>query len=149
MTNLVLVISGALIAIIGQSKFAFYSLPAAGTLILLGIYGWFFARKHYERHQLYTEMIREICDEIDRELGVLPWPDTDQQPSRKRSLGKIRGDAEDRHYAEFPRPLKEAQKTAKTWIARLRVHYFWEGFHLVVIALGLVLVVVIVLVQHW
>ena len=49
MTNLILTIAGVLVGLITFSKLALWSLPAALAITVLGIFGIFFAGKHYER----------------------------------------------------------------------------------------------------
>jgi hypothetical protein len=140
MTSLVIVLAGALVALIGQSRFAFYSLPAAATIVLLGIYGWLFARKHYERNQLHLSTLRELRTEIDSELAH----GDPQGRGESRSLTALRNAADKRHYDEFPPPKGGFQGNARSWIARRRLHHFWEGLHIGVIIVGAILLGIIV-----
>jgi hypothetical protein len=152
MTNLILVISGALVAFIGQSSLATYTLPAALLMIFLGLFGWLFAKKHYERNQLHVRTVGEIREEIDRELGVLPWPEQYGTRLPKRSLGALRDAANKRHYGEFGKRhekvlerREDLQRKAYSWVARSRLHLYWEGLHIVVMLIGLMLAAIILI----
>ena len=126
-----------MLALVGQAGFGSYSYFAALTIMAIGAYGFFFARKHYERSQLHTQRIREVRKELDWELNLEARPSECAPP---RSIRAMRSDADRRHYEEFPkRRRKESKRHARSWVARARLHLFWEGLHAVLFCVGVVL----------
>lgn len=63
MTNIILIVAGALIGFLSSSSSAtIYSFISSVVLIPLGIFGWMFSSKHYERAititgQLYRKSV--------------------------------------------------------------------------------------------
>lgn len=140
-TGIVLTIATLLIGLVTFTKLGLAALAASIPIILLGIYGWFFAGKHYERFKFHTAVMRRIRKEIDamyatpQHVGV--------------SLETLRSEAESLHYQRFRWPgyrrsLRPAQHAATSWIARQRLHLFWEGIHLMVALIGVGLTIGVV-----
>lgn len=136
MTSIILVVVGALVTFVTTTQFALYSLPASLFIVFVGLYGYFFSRKHYERNRLHTSILAEFRDEIDKEIGIIQ-PDP-EHPAGK-SCWEIRNRGEKRHYDYFPEPVREIQKDAKSWIARQRLHPFWSAIPLTAVFTGVLL----------
>lgn len=141
MTSIVLAVAGILVGLVTFSKLSFWSLPAAFTIVILGAYGFCFAGKHYERFRYHSSIMARIRCEMDR-LSLQP----NAPPT---PLSKLRSDGEKDHYVSFKWPSfrgtrSGAQADAKSWIARQRLHVFWEAVHLLVVVLGLVLSAVVI-----
>ena len=137
MTNVVLSVAGVLIGLITFSNLSRWSLPAAGAVVLLGVFGFFASGKHYERFKFHTAIMATIRTEIDR-LARQP-PGT---PSK--SLTQLRADGASEHYQNFTWPEfsgtnSGSQARAKSWIARQRTHVFWETVHILVALIGIAL----------
>jgi hypothetical protein len=66
MTNIILSINGVLIGLITFSNLSLWSVCASVSIVLLGIYGFFFAGKHYERFKYHTSIMGAVRGEIDR-----------------------------------------------------------------------------------
>jgi hypothetical protein len=141
-TNIILSISGVLVALITFSKLSYGALPAAISIILLGVYGYLFAGKHYERNRLHTEIMRSIRLDIER---VLTNPDEELRP-----MSVLRAEGERSHYKHFRWPGPDERGSgsrggAHSWIARRRLHVFWELIHVAIAVLGLALCISIFL----
>jgi hypothetical protein len=141
MTNVVLAVSGVLIGLVTYSELSLWSLSAALTLVILGLFGFVFAGKHYERFRFHTAIMGAIRTEIDR---VRATPN-----SPTKSLAQLRSDGEQEHYSSFKWPKfsgtnSREQAGAKSWIARQRLHLFWELVPILVAVIGLGLCVAIV-----
>ena len=70
-------------------------------------------------------------------------------PQPPRLLSKIREKGEENHYTGFRWPRFTGtrdlqQKKAKSWIARQRLHVFWEAVHILVALIGIGLLVAII-----
>jgi hypothetical protein len=152
MTNIILSINGVLIGLITFSNLSLWSVCASGSIVLLGIYGFFFAGKHYERFKFHTSIMGAIRSEIDR-LYLDPH-------AKKRALWELRDEGASNHFKNFTwhvyrrekdkdgkgkagrdlaRPKIVKQYQARSWIARQRVHVFWEFIHILMILIGLAL----------
>jgi len=135
-TNIILSISGVLISFITFAELSLGALAASFTLIALGVFGFFFSGKHYERFKFHTAVMKRIRDEID-ELR--------KDPSRTPApMSKLRQEGEVKHYQDFRWPqfggsTSEHQRGATSWIARQRVHVFWEAVPLIVAMIGIAL----------
>jgi hypothetical protein len=141
MTNIVLAVSGVLVGLVTYSELSLWSLPAALTLVILGLFGFVFAGKHYERFRFHTEIMSAIRAELDR---VRATPN-----SPVKSLSQLRSDGATQHYSSFKWPKfsgtnSVAQAGAQSWIARQRLHVFWEFVHILVAVIGIGLCVAIV-----
>jgi hypothetical protein len=119
LTGLLLTIAGALIAFFGGEKATSFAVQVtgAGLLVVLGIYGYFFSLKHYERNRFHTEIMGTIRSEIDQEISSPGKSDA--------TLGSLRETGEKNHYEAFPRPRKQVQICAKSPLARIPLNQFW------------------------
>ena len=146
MTNIILGVTGLLVGLVTFGDFSPWALPAALTVLALGVYGFFFSGKHYERFKFHTTIMKKIRAEMDRLEGT---PD-----AKPRALADLRDEGEKDHYAEFVWPklrgtASPRQAGATSWIARQRLHVFWEGIHLLIAVLGLALCVTIAAKKAW
>jgi len=139
MTGIVLTMAGAVLSLITFAKAALYTWPLSLFLVGVGIYGWLFSEKHYERNRLHTTIMRVYRDEIENEMSG-SRPNT----GSPKTLAQLREDGEREHYDKYPGPQSEYQRKAKSWIARQRLGLFWEGLHLGVVAIGLLLLLFII-----
>lgn len=141
-TNIVLSIAGLLVGLVTFANLQLWSLIAAGSVSLLGLYGFLFSGKHYERFKFHTAILQAVRKEIER---------TPNDPDYgKASLSSLRESATNKHYQEFVWPKfsgtnDKAQETATSWIARQRLHVFWEAVHLLIVVIGLALCIAVVL----
>jgi uncharacterized membrane protein YeaQ/YmgE (transglycosylase-associated protein family) len=74
LSNIILGISAALIALIAQKNLAKDTLPLALLLLILGVYGAIASEKLYERHQLHSiraSVCREKIDELHPNAQLL------------------------------------------------------------------------------
>jgi len=141
-TNLILSIAGLLVGLVTFAKLSLLSLPAAICIVLLGIFGFVFAGKHYERFRYHTAIMEAIRLEIER-------MSSDPKITPK-SLSELRSDGETNHYEKFTWPSFRgsrcaSQATARSWIARQRLHVFWESVHVLVVVIGVALCLAIAL----
>jgi hypothetical protein len=141
-TNIVLSIAGLLIGLVTFANLQLWSLIAAGSIILLGIYGFLFSGKHYERFKFHTAVLQAFRKEIERAHNDPEYG--------KVSLSSLRASATEKHYREFVWPKfsgtnDKAQAAATSWIARQRLHVFWEAVHLLIVGIGLALCIAILL----
>lgn len=134
MTSIILLISGALITFVSSHESAtIYSFLSSLALIPLGIFGWAFSYKHYERNHIHRAILAKIREAIDEEL-TSPCVPGQNVPTLKQ----LRDAGELSHYADFPAPRKRPQRNAKNWIARCRLNPFWYTVPLLVTILGIV-----------
>ena len=70
MSNLMMVISGAIIAVISAAKFDLYTLPLSMFLIFFGYYGRNFSRKHYGKNRFHNAVMFEIRKEIEKHPNI-------------------------------------------------------------------------------
>ena len=143
-TNVVLSIAGLLVGLVTFANLQLWSLIAAASVSLLGVYGFMFSGKHYERFKFHTEILQAVRTEIDR-VSLEP-------EAEKASLSSLRRTAAVNHYKTFVWPKfsgtnDDVQANAISWIARQRLHVFWEAVHLLLVAIGLALCAAIV-VKH-
>jgi hypothetical protein len=128
-TAIVLTIAGFLIGFVTFAKLSRSALPAAISIILLGIYGYLFAWKHYERSRMHTAVLRRVRTEMEKMIdGRNPNP---------RTLTQLREEAEDAHNKEFVWTIGGKASKARSWITRTRLHSFWEAIHVGVVILGI------------
>lgn len=140
MTNIILTIAGVLIGLITFGELNLASLAASLSLIILGFFGFIFSGKHYERNRFHTAIMGRIRHEID-DLAA-------GQIQASAPLSTLRTEGENKHYEEFSWPNfhksnSPAQRNASSWIARQRLHVFWEAVPLLVVAIGLALSIAI------
>ena len=132
MTNIILIVAGALIGFLSASSSAtIYSFISSLALIPLGLFGWAFSSKHYERNHYHRAILSKIRDAIDDEM--FPGPNGPQSDTLKQ----LRDAGELAHYSNFPAPAKNVQVNAKRWIARQRLNPFWSAVPLLVTILGI------------
>jgi hypothetical protein len=139
-TNIILSIAGVLVGLVTFAEMSLWALPAALSLVLLGVYGYFFSGKHYERFRFHSAILLEIRAEMDR-LAMYP-------AARPRPFALLRRKGREKHYRDFrwPRLFGSSdplQGRANSWIARQRLHIFWELVHILVALLGIGLCVAI------
>lgn len=142
MTNIILTVASVLVGLVTFSKLALWSLPAAIMVPILGIFGFFFAGKHYERNRLHASIMFAIRAEMDRIA---------EEGGKPRKISEVKADGEEYHYKhfswpQFRGPRKESQAAAKSWIARQRLHPFWEVVHILIVIIGIFLVVTLILI---
>lgn len=142
MTNIILSIAGVLIGLITFSELSIWSVPASISVIIIGFYGFLFAGKHYERFKFHTSIMKAIRDEIDR-IAL-------DKNAVQSTLQSLREKGESNHYKKFTWPRfsgtdSELQAGAKSWIARQRVHTFWELIHILVLIIGIGLTTAIII----
>lgn len=111
LTNLLLVITAALSALVVQQHFSLYVMPLCVFVVLIGLYGAVAVSKYYERASYHLSQARALTKDLV-ERGVLG---TDER------LVQARTD----HYRAFPR------------LYRVRLHQLWVILHLVIVLYGL------------
>lgn len=117
-TNIVLIIAGAVLTVIGFSKgIQFDHWPLTGFLIFVGLFGAIFVIKHYERYCLHMERARQYRNSLESHL-----------PQTNILLLKSKADAE--HKKEFRRLVD--------W----KLSKFWVALHMIVASFGVVLTVI-------
>ena len=113
-TNIVLLISSAIVGFITQQGVSPQMLPVAILLVIVGIFGAVACSKLYEVSELHFGRVRALYDR----LNVL---------HPKTHLKKIKEDADLKHKSLFPK------------LTKLHVHQFWLALHLIIILFGIVL----------
>jgi hypothetical protein len=84
-TNLLLTLSGALIALMGILKLTKYCFPLAGFLILIGVLGWLFMRA-FERKWDESGERRNF---YRRQIEQLTQIETPPPPQNRKTLRKL------------------------------------------------------------
>jgi len=140
MTSIILGVAGLLIGLVTLGNLSIWSLPAAITVAALGAYGLLFSGKHYERFKYHMALMKAIRDEMDRGTAA---PDT-----TPKTIAELRSQVEREHYFGFVwpkfRPTRsKPQAVATSWVARQRLHMFWEAAHAGIAVIGLILCLVI------
>lgn len=120
LTNLLLVITAALSALIVQQKFTLNVLPLCLFVAMIGVYGAVAVSKYYERAFYHLAQARALTRDLV-ELGALG---SDEALVRAREA----------HYRRFPR------------LHRIRLHRLWTVLHLTIAGYGLSLLLVCVVV---
>jgi hypothetical protein len=124
MTNLILIVAGALITFISYNGLKADSLIASIALIILGAYGYLFSLKHYERNRYHTTIMKAFRDGIDQELG-----------SPSSIIARLRNSGAEKHKeneAVYDKHMKER-------LRNIRLFRLWAGLPLLVAVFGLVL----------
>ncbi|MEU4089461.1 hypothetical protein [Streptomyces aureus] len=111
LTNLLLVITAALSALIVQQQFSTYVMPLCLFVALIGAYGAVTVSKYFERASYHLSQARALTKDLV-ELGAL---------SSDERLVRARAD----HYLQFPR------------LHRIRLHRLWVVLHLAIALYGL------------
>lgn len=120
MTNIVIVISFAVIGFISQKGISQDILPLGILLALLGLYGTIMTAKLYERHQFGQTRLNHWYIRID-ELH----PDA--------QFLALRDAADAEHRTRYPK------------MAKVHLHHLWYFLHISITLLGIVISVLIVL----
>jgi hypothetical protein len=136
MTNVVLVVAGLLIGLVTLGNMSIWSLPAAMAVAALGAYGLLISGKHYERFNFHTSLMKAIRDEMNRVAGT--------EGATPRSICELYSQVERDHYFGFVWPKfratrKKPQAIATSWVARQRMHMFWDSAHAGIAIIGLTL----------
>jgi hypothetical protein len=116
-TNIVIAIAGAVITLVGLDKaVSLADLPLGLFLTLVGMWGALFSAKYYERFDLHMERARRYRKALDE---CVP----------EAQLEELKQEADEAHNSEWPR------------LHRVRLFWCWIGTHLIVAAIGLIVVV--------
>lgn len=115
LTNLLLVITAALSALIVQQKFSSEMIPLSALIVTLGVYGAISVAKYYERASYHLAQARALTSVL---------VSADVLGSRDALEAKRQ-----EHYASFPR------------LHRLRLHHLWVILHIAVSVYGAVLLI--------
>ncbi len=118
LTNLVLILTAALSALVVQQEFTLNAIPLCLFISLAGLYGAVTVSKYYERASYHLSQARALTRDL-RELGVLGG---DERLVAARVV----------HNRQFPR------------LHRVRLHRLWVVLHAVIACYGLSLLVVCV-----
>ncbi|MFB6642939.1 hypothetical protein ACFCYF_37600 [Streptomyces chartreusis] len=113
LTNLLLVITAALSALIVQQKFSTYVMPLCLFVTVTGAYGAVAVSKYYERASYHLTQARALTKDL-ADRGVL---------GSDERLVRARAD----HYRRFPR------------MHRIRLHRLWVILHLAIALYGMCL----------
>ncbi|MFG3095567.1 hypothetical protein [Streptomyces sp. NPDC048202] len=113
LTNLLLVVTAALSALIVQQKFSTYVMPLCLFVAMAGGYGAVAVSKYFERASYHLSQARALTKDLV-ELGVL---------GSDEGLAHARTD----HYRRFPR------------LHRIRLHRLWVTLHLAITVYGICL----------
>jgi hypothetical protein len=122
MTNMIILISSAIIGYAAQQRLTLALIPVSALMIFLGIYGIVFTSKLYERHQLAQSSVTHWTKQIDK---LHP-------KARLNKLGKI---ADDEHDTRFPK------------LSKLRLNRLWLTLHATIMVFGLALTVLILIIN--
>jgi len=99
-------------AIAQDGVYARSEAPMAVILVLIGLFGFFFCAKSYERMQLHLNRCRKFLDMLD-------------QIDLTHDLTAIKDDCDRQTALQFP------------FASRLRLRAFWQGMHVIVALAGL------------
>ncbi|MFE4611546.1 hypothetical protein ACFRK5_24850 [Streptomyces niveus] len=119
LTNLVIIVTAALSALIVQQKFTVNVMPLCIFVALAGVYGAVAVSKYYERASYHLSQARALTRDLV-ERGVLG---SDQRLVQARA----------EHYRSFPR------------LRRIRLHRMWVILHLAIVLYGVSLLCVCVI----
>jgi hypothetical protein len=111
LTNLLLVITAALSALIVQQRFSPHVMPLCVFVVLAGLYGAVAVSKYYERASYHLSQARALTKDLV-EHGVL---------GSDARIAEARAD----HYRTFPR------------MYRIRLHRLWVVLHFAIVLYGL------------
>lgn len=117
-TNLILIISAAVLGLISQKGLTPELLPLTLLIIALGIYGVVVTQKLYERHHFCVDRARFWRKRID-----------ELHPNAL--IEKTKSDSDAFHLTKFPR------------LEKLKLHHLWNILHLAIALTGLVLSIII------
>jgi hypothetical protein len=120
-TNIVLIVTAALLGLVANIGFHESSLPLTVTIIFLGLFGAATSAKYYERYNVHLEQAIRFSE-------ILSGKDTEHD--HEKLLGPVRVD----HAARYR-------------IARLRLNKLWVAFHLVIAGIGFAMTVIVIVVM--
>jgi hypothetical protein len=113
-TNLIVVISGALLAFLSSNAVTPGRQVILGTfLIVVNIYGLLMSLKHYERNQLHVTVAREYRNFLSKNASAFG-----------KTLNEIRALGIQEHKENFP------------IIRNVRTYALWSGLHLLLAMIG-------------
>lgn len=115
-TNFIIIVSGGILAFVANGGVTRDKWILASFLILIGLFGALFSAKQYERFRFHMVAAGKYRKELEQLID--------------NSLTGIRMTALSKHKSEFLPVL-----------VKLRLHYFWSGFHLLIASLGVTLLV--------
>ena len=120
MTNLIISITGALLAFVAFLGFTINALPIAIFLVILGIYGVIMILKFHERFRLHLELAGQWANRID-ELC----------PNAELNL----------------RSKKAYKKHGKKYnkLKKIKLYRFWVFIHVLISLMGVGLIIIILL----
>ena len=139
MTAVLVTLAGLLVGFLNaDNQSAAYRLLGSGALTILGLGGFLFSLKHYERNRYHARILNEIRGEIDLCLSTqaATTPAGSIRTTAMRSLTAIRDAAEADHYTKHPEAPKCAQTKATSKIARHRTYLYWASAPLLVSLVG-------------
>ena len=111
MTNLILLVAGALVTFVSYNGLKADSLVASIAMIGLGTYGCLFSLKHYERNRLHVTVLRAFRDEMDQELN-----------STRPRIGDVEEQGRYAHKSDF------GKTDLRRWVMNFGLHTLWAGF---------------------
>ncbi|TMC46824.1 MAG: hypothetical protein E6J20_20565 [Chloroflexi bacterium] len=123
LTNLVLIISGALFAFVANLKFQLAAALPAMFIVIIGLYGCFGSLKLYERFQLHQERASAIRRRID---ALVPDATVEQ----------LRRDAAAKHRGEYG------------FLYKIHLNWVWIALNLLIALSGLVVLYIVFLQNH-
>ena len=119
-TNIILIITSAVLGLLSQRELVLEMLPLAVFLIVLGIYGGFTSQKYYERHQFHIERARA-------------WRKRLEELTPKSQINKLREEANAKHSKKFRR------------LEKLHLHTLWLFLHVAITSIGIILIALILI----
>jgi hypothetical protein len=118
-TNLVVVVSAALLAFMSSQAGSSHTLWAlSALLVVLNTYGFVMSLKHYERSHLHYSVARAYADRIS---GVSPLDGA--------NLNVTRAEVHSSHEQHF------------SLVHRIRANWLWACLHLLIAVIGVILAI--------
>jgi hypothetical protein len=118
-TNIIIVITSAILGLISQSGLSINALPLTFFLVVLGLYGALSSQKLYERHRHFGDRMRLWRNKL-ADLN----PDLEIKETLKA--------ADIAHTAKFRR------------IEKIRLYYLWLVLHFTIALVGIILSLIII-----
>jgi hypothetical protein len=119
-TNIVLLISSAVVGFIAQQGISPKTLPISILLIVIGIFGAVACAKSYERVEYHFERVRFLQNRLNELHPNGRW-------------GELKEKADAEHNSLFPKLMK------------IHMHQFWIALHLIIMLFGIVLTIIALL----
>jgi len=113
-TNFIIIVSGGILAFIANKGVTRDQWVLAAFLIIIGLFGALFSAKQYERFRFHMVAAGKYREALETLL--------------KSNFGTIRAEAKNDHEKKYSKLL-----------VKLRLYYFWIFLHLLITALGLIL----------